>query len=203
MSSIPLKLAYSSLASRGPQTSVERSDELSNAEETIEDPETLDARIGATQHALAAAVHRVFSDLPELWVYDLGERARVAHVARVLAELLPGEWDVDVEYNRWGTAGEAKRWGADPERLGTPDLVVHHRGLHGPEHNLLIAEFKNDFSSMTVNSVDVRRVASWVELFKYQVGAVVGFGDTRHTFNPKVIWKSEFHLGEAVEPLQG
>ena len=57
-------------------------------------------------------------------------------------------WRMDVEYNRWHPDGlEDVRQKFLPdfqtgerEGLVLPDLIVHHPGHDGPEHNLLVLE---------------------------------------------------------------
>lgn len=121
-----------------------------------------------------------------LWLRNVGERARVAHVFRYLCEVVPATWDVDCEYNREENA--PKTSAVNVSGRGTPDIVVHRRGRSGPGNNLLVVEFKNTYSNQRPNSLDIQKVDFWVNEFEYQVGAVVGFGRSGKKFDPKVVW---------------
>jgi hypothetical protein len=84
--------------------------------------------------------------------------------------------------------------------LGTPDLIIHRRGRSGADHNLLVAEFKNDRRGLTPNSLDSQRVNFWMNEFGYQYGAVISFGASLYTFEPLVLWTAASGTS-AIEPL--
>lgn len=148
---------------------------------------------------LSDAIERVHEVQPELWTLRVGERARVAQVFLELRALVPRTWDVDCEYNREGIEGDSKRW--DRGVLGTPDIVIHHRGLTGPDHNLLVAEFKSDSANLNRSSKDYEKVSAWVRKFKYQVAAVVSLGPSDTVFRPRALWISEEHSSPSPEDL--
>lgn len=77
----------------------------------------------------------------------VSERTICAHLAWYLRPQLPREWDVDCEYNRSGLAA-VKTDAAGNQHPA--DLVVHHRGLEGRGHNLLLVELK--ITSASANS---------------------------------------------------
>lgn len=129
-----------------------------------------------------------------LWERNVGERARVAAVHFALRTIVESEapwWNVDAEYNR--AAPDPKRW-SDPQgdqrtpTLITPDLTIHRRGEFGEENNLLIVEFKNTYSNLEDDSKDAEKIAHWCTAYKYQIGAVVGFGPNGRRFAPQVRW---------------
>jgi hypothetical protein len=141
---------------------------------------------------LRVATRAAYHSSPELWRFGTSERARVGQIFVEIQKIVPSRWAVDIEYNRQGTDGDSKAFDCEGSRaLGTPDLVIHHRGETGPEHNLLVAEFKNDRRSMSAESRDWKKVVSWMTAFKYQHGAVVSLGKNATDFDPQVIWLNE------------
>ncbi|WP_029288579.1 hypothetical protein [Cellulomonas sp. HZM] len=61
-------------------------------------------------------------------------RTLAFHLGWYLRQMVPREWSVDSEYDRSGMLLERSvALGVD-----VPNLIVHHRGLLGPEHNLLL-----------------------------------------------------------------
>lgn len=129
-----------------------------------------------------------------LWERNVGERARVASVhyfLRTMVEREAPSWNVDAEYNR--AASDPKRW-TDPKADEpkpssiTPDLMIHRRGKFDARDNLLIVEFKNTYSNLKDDSKDAKKITHWCTTYKYQVGAVVGFGPNGGRFAPQVRW---------------
>ncbi len=146
---------------------------------------------------LATAVQSAGMADAELWSHDVSERARVAAVFYALRHLVDSsshEWSVDCEYNRAGASAPkpgAPSAAGSLERgrvLGTPDIVVHRRGLSGPANNLMVVEFKTTYQNLRSCSRDIEKVEFWKLEFGYQLGAVVGFGPHRTVFDPKVRW---------------
>jgi hypothetical protein len=81
---------------------------------------------------------------------DANERSISHHLANCLAVQFT-DWDVDVEYNRDGHDDNKllqlplrKEPSSDDVDARTvyPDIIVHHRGLHGSANNLLVVEVK-------------------------------------------------------------
>jgi hypothetical protein len=142
-----------------------------------------------TRLALELALAEVSSAYPELWSLGVGERAKVAAVYSELRRLVGDRWKTDLEWNRQGPAGVVKTWSDQTEtRAGTPDLIVHQRGLSGAANNLLVAEFKTNRSAMHEKSADYRRVRFWMDEFGYQVGAVASFGANSRDNAPRILW---------------
>jgi hypothetical protein len=129
-----------------------------------------------------------------LWRLQVGERAIVAQIFLQMSQTLPDRhWNLDSEYNREGF-GDIKllrdgSMGSGPKR-GVPDLIVHHRGERGPEHNLLLLEFKLNDPELSRASVDASKVERWVDRFGYQHGAAVSIGHSRGSFDPYWLWYS-------------
>lgn len=65
---------------------------------------------------------------------------------------------------------------------GTPDIGVHHRGENGPDHNLLIVEFKNKLSNGRTDNKDGRKARRWMGRYSYSFGAVIALKPTSHQF---------------------
>lgn len=70
------------------------------------------------------------------------ERTVAFHLGWYLRQTVDRAWSVDAEYDRSGMLLE------DAVRLDggrtVPNLIVHHRGLLGPEHNLLLVHVAAD-----------------------------------------------------------
>lgn len=58
------------------------------------------------------------------------------HLGWYLRQTIPRDWDVDSAYDRSGMLLEES---VRLDERQVPDLIAHHRGLLGPEHNLLLA----------------------------------------------------------------
>jgi hypothetical protein len=129
-----------------------------------------------------------------LWERNVGERARVAAIHFALRTIVEREgagWHVDAEYNK-------RRDGLKPQpgmtpvtnkhRTGTPDIMIHRRGLDGVSNNLLVVEFKRTYSNLKDRSNDMRKIEYWADEIGYPVGAVVGLGRNGSYFAPKVRW---------------
>lgn len=150
---------------------------------------------------LREAMDRVRREQPELWEWGVGERSRVGQIFRALYETDPygGYWDIDLEWNREGVLGDPKPQVENSSGYGTPDLAVHHRGKDGPEHNLMIVEFKNALSQGRIDSRDRRKVKWWMGRYSYRYGAVVALGPTLHHYRPAGIWLTLDGSGEPME----
>ncbi len=155
---------------------------------------------------LASAIERTYHQNEDLWRFKVGERARVAQIFLQLRYLVPDRWNVDCEYNRHGendpkrqsdTQGRARRY-------GTPDLIIHRRGVkQGAAGNLLVVELKTDRSNLNARSHDYRKVQYWMNRIEYQYGAVVSLGENLTDFAPKVLWfDHRLPLPRSATPLR-
>jgi len=86
------------------------------------------------------ALKKLYDRDPKLFPLDASEWAIAHRLAVYLEDELPPGWNVDCEYNRQGSEGKAKAMG-NGGRI-RPDIVIHHRTLLEPEHNLLVIEVK-------------------------------------------------------------
>lgn len=107
------------------------------------------------------ALDRLINEQGELLDLDLSERALTHHFARILAELIPGKFDVDVEYNRHGSDPKRlnlrPRTALDRELRATtvfPDVIVHRRNTD--EFNLLVIEVKKPGESVEYDSMKLK-----------------------------------------------
>ena len=95
--------------------------------------------------ALSESINRLFSDDLFLLKYDVHER-KIAHRLAVYLEPFFDSFHVDCEYNNDldSELGRKRVYypGGAPGGLVFPDIIVHHRGLNGPENNLLVIEMK-------------------------------------------------------------
>ena len=128
---------------------------------------------------LDRALRRLLEGDRYLLENDLSERCIAARLAMYLREEFK-QHDVDVEYNR--EADVTKRLRGLPDecyrrrnrqieaRVAVPDIIVHHRGFHGP--NLLVIEMKKT-SNPAGMDCDRLRLAAFREQLGYSFGALV------------------------------
>jgi hypothetical protein len=86
-------------------------------------------------------------------------------------------WNVDCEYNKQGENGDAK---TNAQTRGTtertrPDIILHHRGLSLPEHNLLIVELKFNEIADDSKVQEFTRSPEGNRKFQYQYGLALAF----------------------------
>lgn len=137
------------------------------------------------QRWLADSMRQVFRTQPELWDWNLGERARVSEILVCLRVKVPIIWNVDIEWNREGKFGGSKQLSI---RHGTPDIVIHRRGESGPQSNLLVTEFKNQHTQRGQDK-DQEKISYWMARFGYRFGAVVSLDrNSQGVFEPKGLW---------------
>lgn len=106
---------------------------------------------------------------------DANERSMSHHLANYIEPLFPG-WDVDCEYNRDGL-NDPKRLGLDESERTVvgdanactvfPDIIVHHRGQSGADHNLVVIEVKKS-SNKSDRSHDEWKLRAYREQLGYQ-----------------------------------
>jgi len=103
------------------------------------------------------------------------ERAVAFHLGWSLRPMVEGSWDIDCEYNRSGMHLEESVRLVDDEGRRIPDLIVHHRGKLGPEHNLLLLELATDRADVdgAAPTGDFRRARALQARFGYQYAAVL------------------------------
>lgn len=127
------------------------------------------------QGKLERALERFCHEQEFLLKHDLHERTIAHHLANYLHSQFTG-WDVDCEYNRDGLERPKKLGlneyeptvaGATKSVTVYPDIIVHHRGQGGSEHNLLVLELKKS-SNPDDGERDARKLAAFREQLEYQ-----------------------------------
>ncbi|MDR3202056.1 MAG: hypothetical protein LBT54_02825 [Bifidobacteriaceae bacterium] len=83
-------------------------------------------------------------------------------------------WDIDVEYNRVGHGSEGPGRGEPVDR--PVDISVHHRGMTGPAHNLMVIELKTNFAGDL--AVELHRLGSIAKYYRYQHACLLDLGIT-------------------------
>jgi hypothetical protein len=113
---------------------------------------------------------------PELLDLDASEWAIAHRLAVYLEHELPPEWNVDCEYNRQGSEGEAKAMGNGGKIR--PDVVIHHRTLLEPEHNLLVIEVKKcETDADLMKAREYTKQPNGDRKFQYQYGLALSVLD--------------------------
>jgi hypothetical protein len=98
----------------------------------------------------------------------------VAHRIAVYLEKYVKGWNIDCEYNKVGLSGTTKHDAKGNYKR--PDIIVHHRGMTGKEHNLLVIEVKikntpADYSKLK----DFTSPPCQKRPFQYQYGLALSF----------------------------
>lgn len=144
--------------------------------------------------AVQAALQRLINEQPELLDLDVTERALSHHLACYLAQVMPVDYQVDVEYNRHGRIPKRlqllPRTAKDNELRAItvfPDILVHERGTD--DKNLLVLEVKKPGESL---DYDQQKLVAFRNELGYQHTAhvVVGRCSDGSTVQD-VIWVDE------------
>jgi len=106
--------------------------------------------------------------------FTASERVIVHQVGWRLRNEFPRSWDVDVEYNREGTMPTAPEAGTATSR--PVDLSIHHRGMRGVGHNLLVIAMK--VAAVSDVKAEAARLKQTMERYSYQHGAILSLGLT-------------------------
>ena len=152
--------------------------------------------ISLIQEKLVEALNELFERDPYLIEKDLHERSITHRLAIYLEGRFP-EYNVDCEYNGNVEEDSGKKYiyllKASAEALGLlkkdeqdkevveravyPDIIVHKRGLNGPNNNLLIVEVKKS-SNDNEGDYDKEKVVRYTSAehennLRYSLGAFV------------------------------
>ncbi len=136
------------------------------------------------------ALDALIAEQPALLDLDVTERALSHHLAGYIAQLVPPEYDVDVEYNRHG--GDPKRLNLPPRRARDrelrattvfPDILVHKRNTD--DHNLLVLEMKKPGENMEYDGLKLHAFRNELG-YRHTAHVVIGRekGDTVR----EIIW---------------
>ncbi|OGZ27293.1 MAG: hypothetical protein A3F95_00020 [Candidatus Nealsonbacteria bacterium RIFCSPLOWO2_12_FULL_39_31] len=128
-----------------------------------------------------------------LFTVEANERSLTHKFAEYLQNIFGYEWSVDCEYNRFGQDGKKiveiieQMVGKDTitsetkTRTVYPDIIVHKRGLEGP--NLIVIEAKKD-ATVKEKSGDVKKLKIIKEKYNYKFAIFVNF----KIKTKKIIW---------------
>lgn len=141
--------------------------------------------------AVKEAMRRVVEEQTTLLDLDVTERALSHFLAIYLAEFLPSDLDVDVEYNRHGETPKRlqlpMRDATDRELRATtvfPDILVHKRNTD--EHNLVVLEVKKPGEPREYDELKLR--AFRLELAYAHAGHVILGRASDGSFVQELIW---------------
>lgn len=130
------------------------------------------------------AVQHLLRDDIFLLTYDVHEQAISHRIALYLEPLFPTH-HVDCEYNNDLDSEDGRKAiqypGNSKSSNVRPDILVHHRGLNGNEHNLLIVELKKLSSTETELLKDRKKLSQFTSQneqyhFRYLCGALIKLG---------------------------
>ena len=164
------------------------------------------------KNKLNDAINKVINEDHHLLIHDLNEPAISHRLAMYLTKQFY-EFDVDCEYNgdinsengkkiihilKQSAQNQGLRCNTSniddefEDRLVYPDIIVHKRGLNGPDNNLIVIEVKKTSSSVN-GKWDAEKLSRFTSQlfdnnFGYQFGAFVRFGVKNQTGSYQVEW---------------
>lgn len=126
---------------------------------------------------LEAALQTLVASDAYLLTHNLGERCIASRLAMYLQDRFP-EHAVDAEYNRAGDTPKRLGLAQDcanyrnehGESLVVPDVIVHRRGLDGP--NVLVLEVKKT-SNPVPRERDLARILAFRACYGYEFAALI------------------------------
>lgn len=127
--------------------------------------------------AVLMAIDHIRVEQPPLEFHIVHERSTAHRLAVQMEPAFPG-WNIDCEYDRYGQIRKVVEGiRACDERRATdrvlPDVIVHHRGNNGPQHNLLVVEMKKDAPQDDCDFEKLRRMTVQNGAFSYQLGLYI------------------------------
>lgn len=99
------------------------------------------------------------------------ERTVAFHLGWNLRPLVDQSWSIDCEYDRAGMELDETVAFGGANRI--PDLIVHRRGLLGPEHNLLLLELSADYATRGTTAGDFGHAQAIQKRFGYVYAVLV------------------------------
>jgi len=136
------------------------------------------------ESSLHSSMDHLFRNDLFLLTYDVHERT-IAHRLAIYLEHRFAGFHVDCEYNNdldSETGRKQVRYPNSSSGTGAyPDIIVHHRGLNGPNHNLLVIEIKKQSSTPSDRDHDREKLRSYTASdnrnhLSYSRGALVVLG---------------------------
>lgn len=148
------------------------------------------------QNELRDAVRQLIRNDRFLLDHAVREEA-ISHRIAVYLEPRFAEYNVDCEYNcDLDSESGRKRILYDDQneaRDVRPDIIVHHRGLNGPDHNQLVVEVKKEPSDDELLRTDREKLRKFTKVnqgthFQYCCGALVFLGVKENSGYMKIEW---------------
>ena len=137
---------------------------------------------------VSRALGKLYERDRELITLDASEWAIAHRLAVYLGHEFPPGWNIDCEYNRQGSEGEAKAMESGGKVR--PDIVIHHRTLLEPEHNLLVIEVKKkEDDADLMKAREYTKQPNADRKFQYQYGLALSVLN-----GPKLHWFMEGNL---------
>lgn len=137
------------------------------------------------------ALNRLIAEQVELLERDVTERALSHYLARYIAELIPMDLQVDIEYNRHGVDPKRlklpPRKALDRELRATtvfPDILVHKRGTN--KHNILVLEMKKPGEDLAYDELKLKAFKRELH-YAHAAHVIVGKGPDGEIVR-RVIW---------------
>jgi hypothetical protein len=129
------------------------------------------------QQIIAHAIHCLRNEQPPLDFHIVHERSTAHRLAVYLESQFRG-WNIDCEYDRYGQVQKLLDGiRACDQRRRTdrilPDIIVHHRGQNGPEHNILVIEMKKHAAQDRCDFEKLQGMTDQDGTFRYQLGLYV------------------------------
>lgn len=129
------------------------------------------------QRIIAHSLHCLRNEQPPLDFHIVHERSTAHRLAVYLESPFHG-WNIDCEYDRDGQARKLLGGirACSPRRTTDhilPDIIVHHRGQNGHQHNLLVIEIKKDAAQDQCDFERLRRMTQRNGSFCYQLGLYI------------------------------
>jgi hypothetical protein len=130
--------------------------------------------------ALRSAIDGIRGETPPLNFQVAHERS-IAHRLAVHMEPhfgQPHDWNVDCEYDRDGQLKKTLQGvkGCDSQKKTDeilPDIIVHHRGGKGREHNLLVIEIKKAAKQDPCDRRKLELLTTSRGYYQYQLGLYI------------------------------
>jgi len=128
------------------------------------------------------------------------ERTLAFHLGWYLRQTVDRSWGVDAEYDRSGMVLEQSvRYDEH-----VPHLIVHHRGLLGPEHNLLLVHVTLDSASDVHAGPGIEAAQALQRRFGYRYALLLDLRlhteGRRASVTPYWQWTTLEHGPERPEP---
>jgi len=148
------------------------------------------------ESSLYSSIDRLFRNDLFLLTYDVHERT-IAHRLAVYLEHKFVGFHIDCEYNNdLDSESGRKQVYYSNSSIGSgvyPDIIVHHRGLNGPKHNLLVLEIKKKSRPQNEIDQDRQKLLSYTGIdarnhLSYARGALLVLGVKNEAGQSSIEW---------------